>query len=74
MRVIGFDPVLNDESCRKMNIDPVELTELFEHSDYITVHTPLNDRTRNLLNDETLKLCKKGVRLINCARGGIYNE
>lgn len=47
---------------------------MFEQSDYITVHTPLNDHTRNLINKESLAKCKDGVRLVNCARGGIINE
>lgn len=57
-----------------MNIDPMPLNEVFKCSDYITFHTPLNERTRNLINKESLENCKDGVRLINCARGGIINE
>ena len=74
MKVIGFDPVLPSEAASRMGIEPVTLEELYRRSDFITVHTPLSEETRGLLNDRTLALCKKGVRLINCARGGIIDE
>jgi D-3-phosphoglycerate dehydrogenase len=57
-----------------MKVELVSLEEVLRRSDFITVHTPLNDETRGLLNDETIAKCKKGVRLINCARGGIIDE
>jgi D-3-phosphoglycerate dehydrogenase / 2-oxoglutarate reductase len=74
MTTIGYDPVLAPEVAAKMNIEVVTLEEIYRRSDFITVHTPLNDETRGLLNDETIAKCKKGVRLINCARGGIIDE
>lgn len=74
MKVIGYDPVLAGDAAGKLNIEPVSLAELFRRSDFITVHTPLSPETRGLLNDATLAQCKKGVRLINCARGGIIDE
>ncbi|MEM8598548.1 MAG: phosphoglycerate dehydrogenase [Bacteroidota bacterium] len=74
MRVLGFDPVLGEDAARRLGIDLVDLPTLFAESDYITVHTPLNDATRGLLNAETLAQCKDGVRLVNCARGGIIDE
>lgn len=74
MRVVGFDPVLSDDQCRDVGIEPVSLEKLYEGSDYITVHTPLNGKTRDLLSKDTIAKCKDGVRLINCARGGIINE
>lgn len=74
MVVIGYDPVLTREAAAKMNVELVDFEELLRRSDYITVHTPLNDETANLFNRETLRKCKSGVRIINCARGGIVNE
>ena len=74
MNVIGFDPVLTEEAASKMGISLVDLETLFAKSDYITVHTPLIPATQGLLNDETLGKCKKGVGIINCARGGIVDE
>lgn len=74
MKVIGFDPVLSEDTAGRLGIELVDLDELLERSDYITVHTPLNEQTRHMLNAETLAQCKKGVRIINCARGGIVDE
>ncbi len=71
---IGFDPVLAGDVAAKLNIELVALEELYARSDFITVHTPLNDETRGLINDSALERCKQGVRLINCARGGIIDE
>ncbi len=74
MKTIGFDPVLSQEAASKAGIELVTLDELFRRADFITVHTPLTNETRGLLNDETFSRCKKGVRIINCARGGIVDE
>ncbi|MFN0159401.1 MAG: phosphoglycerate dehydrogenase [Bacteroidota bacterium] len=74
MRVIGFDPVLSADVANKSNIEFVSLEELYRRSDFITVHTPLTAETKALLNKETMAMCKRGVRLINCARGGIIEE
>ena len=74
MTTVGYDPVLSEQSARNFGVDPVSLEELFKTADFITVHTPLTKETANLLNAETLAKCKKGVRIINCARGGIVNE
>ena len=74
MTTIGFDPVLSPEVASKMNVELLSLDEIYRRSDFITVHTPLSDETRGLLNDESIAKCKKGVRLINCARGGIIDE
>jgi D-3-phosphoglycerate dehydrogenase / 2-oxoglutarate reductase len=74
MKVIGFDPVLSAEVATRADIDLVSLDELFERSDFITLHTPLTDETRGLIRDETLARCKTGVRIVNCARGGIIDE
>src|SRR5437868_6245032 len=69
MKVIGYDPFLTPEAANEMGIELVSLSDLFKLSDYITVHVPLNDKTRNLLNREAFGQMKKGVYVINCARG-----
>lgn len=74
MNVIAYDPFLSDEKARAIGVEKVSLEELFRRSDFITFHTPLTQETRNLVNRETIKLMKDGVRIINCARGGIVNE
>ncbi|HTR80378.1 MAG TPA: NAD(P)-dependent oxidoreductase, partial [Bacteroidota bacterium] len=74
MTVIGFDPVLANDVASKLGVELVTLDELYRRSDFITVHTPLNDETKGILNKKTFAQCKKGVRVINCARGGIIDE
>lgn len=74
MKVIGFDPFLTPEAATQMGIELVTLEDLYRRSDYITIHVPLTDKTRNLLNKDSFALMKKGVFVINCARGGIVNE
>ncbi len=74
MNVLGFDPLVADDVIAKLNIESVSFEELLRRSDYITLHTPLTDDTRNLFNTQTFQKCKRGVRLVNCARGGIINE
>ncbi|MDD8016978.1 MAG: phosphoglycerate dehydrogenase [Bacteroidota bacterium] len=74
MTTIGYDPVLSADVAAKINVELVSLDEIYRRSDFITVHTPLNNETRGLLNDATIAKCKKGVRLLNCARGGIIDE
>ncbi len=74
MKVIAFDPFLSQERAVGLGVEKVELEEIFRRSDFITLHTPLNDKTRDIVNAESLARCKKGVRIINCARGGLVNE
>ena len=74
MKIIAFDPFLSEEKAKSLNIEPVELGELFKQSDFITIHTPLTDETRHLLDEKAFKKMKKGVRIINAARGGIIDE
>ena len=74
MRVLGFDPVLSKDVADRLGIELVDLDTLFENSDFITVHTPLNDATRGIVGEATLSKCKPGVRVVNCARGGIVDE
>ncbi len=74
MRTIGYDPVLSEDVAARSHIELVSLDEIYRQSDIITVHTPLNDETRDLLSEKTLAACRPGVRIVNCARGGIVNE
>ncbi|MPY75025.1 MAG: phosphoglycerate dehydrogenase [Alphaproteobacteria bacterium] len=74
MRVISFDPYLSPERAIEIGVEKVELDELFTRADIVTVHTPLTDSTRDLINAGSICKMKKGVRIINCARGGIVNE
>jgi D-3-phosphoglycerate dehydrogenase / 2-oxoglutarate reductase len=74
MKVIAYDPFLSAERALKLGVEKVELDELLRRADFITLHTPLTDKTRNIINAETLALTKKGVRLINCARGELVDE
>lgn len=74
MKVIGYDPVMTQEKTRSLEIKLVELDELYVSSDYITVHTPLTDKTRHLINHEAINKMKDGVIIVNCARGGIIDE
>ena len=74
MKVIGYDPYLTPEKAVERNIEKVDLDELLRRADFITLHTPLNDATRNILNKESLAKTKKGIRIINCARGGLIDE
>jgi len=74
MRVLGFDPFLSSERIAELGFEPASVAEMLPQVDYLTVHTPLTDETRNLIDLPQLDKLKPGVRLINCARGGIYNE
>ena len=74
MKVIAYDPYLSDERALNLGVEKVELDELMRRADFITLHTPLTDKTRNIINAELLALTKKSVRLINCARGGLIEE
>jgi D-3-phosphoglycerate dehydrogenase / 2-oxoglutarate reductase len=74
MNVIAFDPFLSEESAQAAGIRKVSLDELFAESDFITIHTPLTPETKGLVNSKTIGKMKDGVRIINCARGGIINE
>jgi D-3-phosphoglycerate dehydrogenase len=74
MRLIAYDPFISEERARHMGVELVDLDTLLEQSDFITIHLPKNKETINLLNAESLKKTKKGVRVINVARGGIVNE
>ncbi|MCJ9427598.1 phosphoglycerate dehydrogenase [Kordiimonas marina] len=74
MKVIAYDPFLAVERAADLNITKVELDELFERADVITLHTPLTDQTRGIVGKEAFGKMKKGVRIVNCARGGLIDE
>ncbi len=74
MKVVAFDPFLTAERAQAIGVEKVELDELFRRADFITLHTPLIDATRNIINAEAIAKMKDGVRIINCARGGLIDE
>ena len=74
MKVIAYDPFLSEERAKAMGVTKVELDELLARADFITLHVPLTDKTRNILSAENLAKTKKGVRIVNCARGGLIDE
>lgn len=75
MKVLGYDPFLSAQRAKDLGIKTMgSPREMLPHVDFLTVHTPLNEQTKGLIGPEEVKLLKKGARLINCARGGIYDE
>lgn len=74
MRVIAYDPYLTEKRALALGVEKVDLPDLLARADVITLHTPLTDATRNILSRETIAACKRGVRILNCARGGLIDE
>ncbi|MCW1931439.1 phosphoglycerate dehydrogenase [Pararhodobacter zhoushanensis] len=74
MKVIAYDPFLSEERAKQLGVTKVELDELLARADFITLHVPMTDKTRNILSRENLAKTKKGVRIVNCARGGLIDE
>lgn len=74
MKVMAYDPYLGEEKAEKMGVKKVELEELFANADFITLHVPYTEQTANILSAENIAKLKKGVRIINCARGGLVDE
>ncbi|RIA43837.1 D-3-phosphoglycerate dehydrogenase [Hephaestia caeni] len=74
MKVVAYDPFLTPERAIELGIEKADLDTLLSRADFITLHTPLTDQTRNILSAENLAKTKKGVRIINCARGGLIDE
>ena len=74
MKVVAFDPFLSQERADDLGVEKVEIDQLFRRADFITLHTPLTDKTRNIINAGAIKNMKKGVRIVNCARGGLVDE
>ena len=74
MSTLGYDPIISVEAAAKFGVKILPWNELLAAADYITVHTPLLPETRNLINEEAINKCKPGVKILNCARGGIIDE
>ena len=74
MKVVAFDPYLSPERAQEIGVEKVELDDLFKRADFISLHTPMTDSTRGIINKEAFAKMKDGVRVINCARGGLVVE
>jgi len=74
MRVLAYDPFLSLSRAKTLQVEVVELDDIYTRSDFITVHVPITDQTRGMINTNAIAKMKKGVRLINCARGGVISE
>src|SRR6202008_548648 len=74
MRVLAYDPYLSEKKALELGVEKADLDTLLARADFITLHTPLTEATRNILSREALAKTKKGVRIISCARGGLVNE
>ncbi len=74
MKVMGYDPFISDEKADELGINKVGLDDIFKNSDYITVHVPKNEKTTGLIDKNAIEMMKDGVRIVNCARGGIVDE
>jgi len=74
MEVIAYDPYLTEDRAKEMEVEKVELEDAFSRADYLTVHMPLTDETRNMVDEDAFSKMKDGVRVFNCARGGIIKE
>jgi len=74
MRVVAYDPFLSQEKADSLGVTKLELDEAIAIADFITLHTPLNEHTKNIINADRISNMKKGVRIINCARGGLVDE
>ena len=74
MKVVAFDPYLSPERATDLGVEKVELDALFKRADFITLHTPLTDKTRKIINSDAIRMMRDGVRIINCARGGTSNR
>jgi D-3-phosphoglycerate dehydrogenase len=74
MKIMAFDPFINEETVKRMGVTKATVDEICQQADFITVHSPLNAQTKGLLNKERFAMMKKGVRVLNCARGGIIDE
>ncbi len=74
MKVLAFDPYISTARAKALQVDLAELDDIFRNADFITVHMPLNDETRGMVNAAAFEKMKKGVKVVNCARGGIIHE
>jgi D-3-phosphoglycerate dehydrogenase / 2-oxoglutarate reductase len=74
MKVVAYDPFLSEERAMELGVVKVELDQLLQRADFITLHTPLTEKTRNIIGAAALAKTRKGVRIVNCARGGLVDE
>jgi D-3-phosphoglycerate dehydrogenase len=74
MQILAYDPFVTEERAKQMGITMGDLETVLRGGDFITVHTPLTNETRNLIDEDEFNIMKPGVRIVNCARGGIINE
>ncbi|MFZ9395622.1 MAG: phosphoglycerate dehydrogenase [Erythrobacter sp.] len=74
MKVIAYDPFLTDDRAIELGVEKVDLDTLLSRADFVSLHTPLTDQTRNILSRERLENAKPGIRIVNCARGGLIDE
>src|SRR5688572_9708186 len=74
MKVIAYDPYLSPDRALNLGVEKVELDELYTRADFISLHTPLTDQTRGMINKDSLGKCRPGIRIVNCARGGLIVE
>lgn len=74
MKVLAYDPFINEEQLKALDIELAELDEIFAKADFLTLHLPMTPDTKHLLNEETFKKVKPGIRIVNCARGGVIDE
>src|SRR6266446_6737352 len=74
MKVVAYDPFLAPERAAELGVDKVDLPELLRRADFVTLHTPLTDKTKGIIDGKAITAMKKGVRIINCARGGLVDE
>src|ERR1044071_9910580 len=74
MKVIAYDPFLSPERAAELGVDKVDLAELLRRADFVTLHTPLTEKTKGIIDARSIAAMKKGVRIVNCARGGLVDE
>ncbi len=74
MKIVGFDPFVSEAQARELGIEPASLADLLKTADFVTLHVPGGDKTKHLISAESLKTVKKGLRLVNCARGELIDE
>ncbi len=74
MKVVAYDPFLSEERAKDIGVEKVDLDTLFKRADFITLHTPLTEKTKNIIDAAAIKKMKKGARIVNCARGGLVDE
>jgi len=74
MKVMAYDPYLSEDKAKSLGVEKCDLDDLLQRADYISLHTPLTEDTRNIINADAIQKMKKGARLINCARGGLVDE